>query len=295
MDTALPDWLNKKYPQNYIIRNPFTGSAAFLLLCITFVILYKPFQVHESRYFSYGLTVAVYAVVVSLVLFGWGKALKRLKYFSDPGEWTILKEVLSVVLSLMVMGIAVYFAGFLMEPPVQRWNLHTLVDSILSSFLIFALPFGFFTIINYRYLLVYDIIRNFNTETKTDSPETDEKQISIESQLKKETLVFYPDQLIYAESEGNYTAFYLNYNGQVKKKLIRNSISNIEQQLSDLPFLFRVHRAFIVNVRQVKSQKGNSLGYRLKLAGTETEIPVSRQKTRDFDQVVERYHSSIRP
>jgi DNA-binding LytR/AlgR family response regulator len=187
------------------------------------------------------------------------------------------------------MGVAVYFAGFLMEPPGQRWNLITFSDSLLSSFLIFALPFFFFTIINYRYLLVYEIIKNYNTDNSHPDPETAEKPIRIESQLKKEELVFYPGQLIYAESEGNYIAFYLNLDGQVKKKLIRNSISNIEQQLSVIPFLFRVHRAFIVNVKRIKSQKGNSLGYRLKLSGTEVEIPVSRQKTNEFDQVIKRF------
>ncbi len=178
---------------------------------------------------------------------------------------------------------------FLMEPPGQRWNLITFFDSLLSSFLIFALPFFFFTIINYRYLLVYDIIKNYNTENSQPDQETAAKPIRIESQLKKEELVFYPGQLIYAESEGNYIAFYLNLDGQVKKKLIRNSISNIEQQLSVIPFFFRVHRAFIVNVKRIKSQKGNSLGYRLKLSGTEIEIPVSRQKTSEFDQVIKRF------
>jgi hypothetical protein len=290
MNIGLTKWFYKRYPQNYIIRNPLVGSLAFLGFCITFIIIYKPFQVHESRYFSYGMTVAVYCVFVSLVLFGWVKVLKNLIYFSDPDEWTILKEVLSVVLSLTVMGIAVYFAGFLMEPPVQRWNLNTFFDSLVSSFFIFALPFGFFTIINYRYLLVYDIIKNYNTEARLSPQESAEELIRIESQLKKEELLFYPGQLIYAESEGNYIAFYLNLDGQVKKRLIRNSISNIDQQLSEIPFLFRVHRAFIVNVKQVKSQKGNSLGYRLKLSGTDDEIPVSRQKARDFDQVMKQYH-----
>ena len=84
--------------------------------------------------------------------------------------------------------------------------------------------------------------------------------------------------------------FHLNMENQIKKKTIRNSISNIEQQLSVIPFLFRTHRAYIANVKMVSSQKGNTLGYRLKLIGTDIEIPVSRQKTRDFDQIMKQYH-----
>ena len=289
MVIPISKWLNKRYPQNYIIKNPLIGSLVFLGFCIFFVIVYKPLQVHESRFLSYNITVAIYCFIVTIPLFGLVRLLKRIKYFSDSEEWTVLKEVLSVVLSLLGMGITVYFSGFLLEPPFQSWNLPTFFDSLFSAFLILAVPLSFFSLINYRYLLVSDIIKQFNTETYL-SPGESEELIRIESQLKKEELFFYPDQFIYAESDGNYIIFHLNLENMVKKKIIRNSISNVEQQLSSIPFFFRTHRAFIVNIRKVSSQKGNTLGYRLKLAGIDIEIPVSRQKTRDFDQILKRYH-----
>jgi DNA-binding LytR/AlgR family response regulator len=138
--------------------------------------------------------------------------------------------------------------------------------------------------------LVSDIIKNYNTDSVLASPEPAEELIRIKSQLKKEELTFYPCQFIYAESDGNYIIFHLDIENQIKKKIIRNSISNIEHQLSAIPFFFRTHRAYIVNLKRVCSQKGNTLGYRLKLSGTESEIPVSRQKTRDFDITLGRYH-----
>jgi DNA-binding LytR/AlgR family response regulator len=139
-------------------------------------------------------------------------------------------------------------------------------------------------------LLVSDIIKQFNTKNISLSPDPLEELIRIGSQLKKEELTFFPGQLIYAEADGNYIVFHLNIEDQIKKKIIRNSISNIEQQLSAIPFFFRTHRAYIVNLKKVCAQKGNTLGYRLKLSGTDIEIPVSRQKTRDFDLILERYH-----
>jgi DNA-binding LytR/AlgR family response regulator len=139
-------------------------------------------------------------------------------------------------------------------------------------------------------LLVSDIIKKFNTEAYSKSYGESEELIRIESQLKKEELNFYPNQFIYAESEGNYTSFHLKLENQIKRKIIRNSISNIEQQLSTIPYFFRTHRAFIINLKMIDSQKGNTLGYRLKLSGIDNEIPVSRQKTRDFDEIMNRYH-----
>ena len=283
-------WLNKKYPQNYIIKNPFFGTIIFFVFCIGFAILYKPLDTHESRFFSYNMTVTVYFIIVAFPLFGLVNILKRISYFSNSDDWTILREILSISILLSGIGITVYFSGFLLEPPSERWNIMTFLDSLLSAFLIGVVPFAFFTIINYRYLLVADIIKNFNPETYQTSSGQSEELIRIESQLKKEELAFYPGQFIYAESDGNYIVFYLNVENQIKKRMIRNSISNIEQQLSVIPFLFRTHRAYIVNVKTVSSQKGNTLGYRLKLIGTETEIPVSRQKTRDFDLIMKQYH-----
>ena len=113
--------------------------------------------------------------------------------------------------------------------------------------------------------------------------------IRIASQLNKEELSFYPSQFIYAEADGNYVVFYLNINNQIQKKIIRNSINTIAQQLSSIPYLIRTHRGFIVNVKQVISQKGNTLGYRLKLGGIDDIIPVSRQNAKEFDQLLRQY------
>jgi len=283
-------WLNKRYPQNIIIKNPVVGTMIFLGFCILFAIIYKPFQKHESRFFGYEATVVIYFIIVAIPLWGIVKLLKRTSYFSNSEEWTILKEILSILISLTGMGVVIYFSGFLLEWPSERWNLMTFFDSLISSFLIFAVPFCFFSLINYRYLLVSGIIKQFNAEAYLSEPGASEELIRIESQLKKEELSFYPNQFIYAESEGNYTVFHLNLDNQIKKKIIRNSISNIEQQLSEIPHLFRTHRAFIVNLKKVSSQKGNTLGYRLKLSGAGEEIPVSRQKTRDFDHALKQYH-----
>lgn len=290
MDFLISKLLNRRYPQNFIIKNPLIGSLIFLGFCILFVIIYKPLQAHESRLFSFNLTVAVYCLIVTIPLYGIIRFLKMIKFFSDPEDWTVLKELLSVVISLLGMGIAVYFSGFLLEPPTQRWNLMTFFDSILSAFLIFVVPLSFFSIINYRYLMVSVIIKQFNTEAYLKSSAESEEFIRIQSQLKKEELSFYTNQFIYAESDGNYTTFHLKQENRIKTKIIRNSISNIELQLSSIPFLFRSHRAFIVNIKMVDSQKGNTLGYRLRLSGIDSEIPVARQKTRDFDQIMNRFH-----
>jgi hypothetical protein len=289
MIAQINKWLNKNYPQNFIIEKPLIGTLIFLAFCYFFIVVYKPLNPNQARFFSLEFTIFLYTGSLSVPVFLTIKILKKLRYFSNPNEWTILKEIAAVTIVLSVMGIVLYFDGFLIELPSQRWNLATFFDSFKRGFLVGMIPFMFFTATNYRHLFITDIIRNFNTDNLPSSPEQTEILIRIVSRLKKEELSLYPSQLVYVESDGNYVVFYLHVENQVRKKIIRNSISNIEQQLTAIPFLVRTHRAFIVNIKQVASQKGNTLGYRLKLNGTDAVIPVSRQNTRDFDLLLKRY------
>jgi len=253
------------------------------------MVLYRPLNTHQVRSFSYGVTMAIYNGILGIPVFFVIKLLKKLRYFSNPDEWTLFKEILSIVFILIGNGISIYFIGFLMEEPGERWNLPTFFNSCIISFLIGIIPLIFFTATNYRHLFVADIVKNFIPDSNPPSIQQSEKLIEISSQLKKEELSFYPGEFIYAESDGNYVIFHLNVNNQVRKKTIRNSIGNIEQQLSEIPFCMRTHRAFIVNAKQVASQKGNTLGYRLKFNGIDAIVPVSRLKTRDFDLLLKQY------
>jgi len=225
----------------------------------------------------------------SLFIFGIVKFLRSNRYFSNDMEWTILKEVVSIVIILGSMGLFIYLAGFLLEVHGNRWNLSTFLDSFKHSFLIGIFPLVFFTALNYRFLFVSEILQNYSPIVSSTQTVPPEALVNIGSRLKKEELSFYPAQFIYAESEGNYVVFYLKSETKIRKVVIRNSITEIEQQLSPIPFIMRTHRAYIVNIKKVSSIKGNTLGYHLKLFDTDTEIPVSRQNTQPFNQLLKQF------
>jgi hypothetical protein len=281
--------LTRYYPRNFIIEKPLAGAIIFLVFCYIFMILYKPLNTHPVHSFSYAVTMAIYTGIFFVPVYFVIRFLKRVRYFSDPEEWTFLKEILAIILILFANGISMYFMGFIMEEAGDRWNLRTFINSCLIAFLVGIIPFLLFTATNLRHLLVPNIEKSCGPEGNTASGSRSEKLIEINSQLKKEELSFYPGQLIFAESDGNYVVFHLNVDNHIRKKTIRNSIANIEQQLSEIPYFMRTHRAFIINVKQVTLQKGNTLGYHLKFSGIETIVPVSRQKTRDFDLLLKQY------
>lgn len=291
MNKLFHTWLTNEFPQNYILRKPLTGSLIIALFFFIFVILYKPLSAHESMGISYTATMAIYCMISAAAVFGFGKLIKQIGFFSEKNKWTFAKEVTSILMILLCLGLVIYLTGFLLEPPADRWNMATFLDSLMRAFLIGIIPFTFFTTLTYHQWLNQHIY-TYRTNPEGDAEAfPEEEMIHIQSRLKKEKLSFYSSQFLYAESDSNYVNFYLTLDEQVKKKVIRNSIGDIEKQLDNIPYIFRTHRAFLVNLKKIRQKKGNASGYRLKLENTEASIPVARQKVKAFNDQIDRYHS----
>jgi hypothetical protein len=274
--------LNTKYPQNYIIGEPIFGAFILFAFILGFTFLYQPLNTQKSQWFNFEVTMILYSFTAAFAAWLCIVLLKKLRFFSGT-NWSILKELISMYLVLQVMGIAIFLAAFILENPtkVSRWNLTTFLDSCKYSFLIGILPFAFFTAMNYKYRFKKDE----SIELQNDNNEAPEILINISSTLKKESLSFRASEFLFVTSGGNYVIFYLYQNNEIKKISIRNTISNIENQLADFPNFLRCHRAFIVNIDKVLTKKGNALGYLLNLKNYDIGVPVSRQNVKTFDKL----------
>lgn len=274
----------KKFPQNLVVRQPLPGALLIAGLCFVFLLAYRPLSAHETGGMTYAQTMAVYCALVAITAFAAVWLLKRVPWFADKERWNFLKEILFTLLVLICLGIVIYLAAFLIEPPADRWNLPTFLDSLRNAFLIGILPFALFTGANLGYLFSEQGFQPVTMHPEDPSGHPGEERLQIDSRLKKERLSFFPSQFIFAEADGNYIVFHLSDGNTVKTRTIRNSISNIEKQLAHIPWFFRTHRAFIVNLKKIKTREGNAAGYRLGLEGIKSPVPVSRQNTRAFEE-----------
>jgi len=274
-----------RYPQNYMLRKPLNGALILFLFVTAFTLLYQPMNTQGSRWFNFQFTMLIYGFVSSLAAFLIIWILRRTKFFGDLKRWTLPKELLAIYLVLQLMGVVLFLAAFILEEPSveSRWNLHTFLDSCKYAFLIGSIPFLFFTVSNYRYLLTSGGPSFIDLDQENE--EASEPMIYISSSLKKESLNFRTSELLFVSADGNYVDFHLYRDESIQKVPIRNSISNIEQQFGSIPQYFRCHRAFIVNLDQVSGKKGNALGYQLTLRHYSQKIPVSRQKVKAFEQL----------
>ncbi len=291
----IKSFLNRKYPQSFLIQKPLWGTLAFTIVLFLFAAIYQPLRMHEARSFSFNFTMLLYSLLISAAVFIVAVIIKRTNCFSKDEVWTVSKELLSIFIILSCIGLAVYFAGFIIENQGSRWNLTTFFNSFFRSVLIGIIPVLFPSLLNIRFAFAPEIFQEYQIKGQNKPEEKTEELINIKSKAKKEDLSFLTNEFIYAESEGNYVVFHLIKQGKTFDVIIRNSIGEIEKQLVDIPYLMRTHRAFIVNLKKVIVKDGNSLGYKLKLKGSNNIIPVSRQNTKIFDKLSRQFLLSIHP
>lgn len=280
---------NRQYPQSFLIKTPLWGTVSFVIILYFFVVIYQPLSIHATQTLSFSFTMLFYCLLVSAGVLSISLLIKKTNCFSKNKTWTVSKELSSIVIVLACIGVSAYFAGFIMESQDSRWNLATFLDSFSRSVLIGLIPVLLPSLLNIRFAFTPEIFREYQIKKQEDHEKNSSGLIHIKSRAKKEELSFFPNEFIYAESDGNYVVFHLIRKEKPVEATIRNSISEIERQLIVVPYFMRTHRAFILNLEKVISNKGNSLGYQLKLKGSNNIVPVSRQNILKFDELARRF------
>jgi adenylate cyclase len=104
--------------------------------------------------------------------------------------------------------------------------------------------------------------------------EKKDRIVSIKADTKEE-LEINLNNLLYIEAQENYSKVVWIDDDKPKEKLLRVTLKNIENQITDKNIL-RCHRSFIINANVKYSILGNSNGYHLKSKFLQNTIPVSR-------------------
>jgi len=98
---------------------------------------------------------------------------------------------------------------------------------------------------------------------------------TIHSENKKKAIQLQYKDLLFIASADNYVEVFYIHNYNFKKKIVRNTLKNVELQINN-QFVVRCHRSYIVNLKKVISASGNSKGLFLELENVEKKIPVSK-------------------
>lgn len=144
---------------------------------------------------------------------------------------------------------------------------HSLKAIKIRAFDFLLKPFGFSTL--------KDTLERINKEL-SNKKEVDFRSKKITFKTRYETYYVDPNEIAYCESDNNYTTVFLV---NKKKLVLSKSIKSIEEELN-FPYLFRVHRSYIVNVNLIS--KYNSLDGFVFLLDDTVRVPVSDRKKKQF-------------
>lgn len=103
------------------------------------------------------------------------------------------------------------------------------------------------------------------------------KFIELISENESDNFRIQVSEIVFLKSANNYVEIGYHDEGIVKKKMIRNTLRNVEQQLSEFNNFVRTHRTSIVNIHYVNKLHKNFNNYWLSLDHTKETISVSRQ------------------
>ncbi len=119
--------------------------------------------------------------------------------------------------------------------------------------------------------------RLIQNKLKQFSESYSNKHIEIASDNESDNFRIQVSEIVYAKSADNYVEIGYHDEGIVKKKMVRNTLRNIEQQLSEFNNFIRTHRTGLVNIQYIDKLNKNFNSYWLSLDKTKETIPVSRQ------------------
>jgi len=204
-------------------------------------------------------------------------------------KWTISREILLLIWIVITITIGNYLYSVLLS--IVSW----VGIKGFIVFLGFTLSIAIIPIIGVIVISHNSMLRkNLKASTQLSQMIMDKKgggvsnedKLVITSENRNQKIETSVSNLICIESEGNYVNTWFLEEGKIVRLLIRNTIKNIETQIMGAGNLFKCHRAYIINLSHLEKVSGNSQGYRLQIRYLDKEVPVARNYSKSFREVI---------
>ncbi|WP_109097159.1 LytTR family DNA-binding domain-containing protein [Aquimarina sp. AU58] len=259
--------LNKSCPYSISFRYHFL-IAAILGIIVVFIIVFlhplgsnnftSPFK---TLYFT-GYGIIVFFTYLIAVIFSNGYYLR----------FKIWKWIEELIFCLFFIIIAIIIAFFYTEVIINKKPERLTLILFLNWFKMVFLGFGVIMFV------VTVLLRNYyksmnNVISEKRKPAVEQSKIKLKGTLKKELFSVEETSIVYVRSEDNYVYIYYVEEELLKEKMLRNTLTNIEKQLSSL---IKAHRSYLINPDFIILLKGNAQNAKLQLKNIEDYIPVSK-------------------
>jgi DNA-binding LytR/AlgR family response regulator len=294
----------KNLPMPATFKQPFPAhtlagsirmAAVIGLFVAVFLLVFQPFGMREAsegtaKYLAisgYGLVtfgcISLVSIIFSGLFPGWFRA----------ENWTVGREIQITLFNFLLIGFCNTLYTFLIFR--QPFNLSHLLYFEGITLAVGILPVSLIVLFRHNRLLSRNLklAQEMNSELKQAAPpvipqpaylpafetsEIDEAPaLTFTSETGTEQISIPKPDFLFAVAADNYVELHYLENGSTKKSLIRNTLTRLEETIKQETKIVRCHRAYLVNLAQVRNFSGNAQGLKLELNGTSEQIPVSRK------------------
>lgn len=243
-----------------------------------FVLFFQPFPLETLDYNNRLLYVAGFGAITFLISvfilvglpFMFPKWFKTSEWESGP---PFILNILLLILTATAFAFYIRFVG----------------KSSLSLYIIFKMVLvclipAFILVILYKNKSQERMIELLREQNKAYVLKINEyeknsgqKEISIFSANKSDNVTLKSKDIIHIKSADNYIEIFYLENDSIEKKIIRNTLKDIEAQLSEHKNIIRCHRTSLINIFYIEKLTRDYSGYSLLVSELAEKVPVSRQ------------------
>jgi len=277
-------FLNKPYPFNSDLKHNAKIILFISVGVLVYILLFLPIDISsftekEITYLIAGITVATF-IMLSMNLIVFPSLIPKM---FDNSRWTIKREIIWNAWTLIsISGIYYILYSFVYGVYIIHF-----VDLLQFVFLA-VIPVSAVIVINYNRLLRNNLkmARQLNAKL-AENKQLRERLIDFDSEYKKDNLIVRADSIIMIKSADNYIEVYYEKDGIVKKRLIRSSLSKMENMLKDFSFMFKCHRSYIINLNHIAEIQGHDAqGYKVFFEGIDFPALVSQTYVDAFNNII---------
>lgn len=259
----------------------YTKVIILIALSVIFILtIFQPFGTAEFNHPYKRLLLAGYGGVIfvmGILYYGISELFISSKM---KDSWNIINELLFLISNVFLSLVGCYlYYGILFS---RKISLSSFVDFLNFAGSVAAIPVGVYLIFIYMQYKGVSHLKTSESVEKNFNSGSD--RIALTGTSKNEKIELDIDDLLYIKSNDNYVIIYLRENGAIKKKMLRNTLNRIETMVEKS--LIRCHRSFLVNPIKIQAINGNITNSKLRIDGSDIEIPVSRSKVHEFRDLV---------
>ncbi len=194
-------------------------------------------------------------------------------YYSRKKRLMLFQYLLWIAIEIFFMSL--FYTLYSHSVDTTKDIIQTFKSSVKNTSLVLLLPYS----VSWLYFSWIDKSKKLEELEEGHSQETYSSHMVPFTDEKGEVkLTVNSENLLYLEAADNYINVHYLIKGTLSSFMIRNSLKNIEQSLSNQhQTVIRCHRSYMVNVEKVKIMRREKKGVFIELEGDKVKnIPVSK-------------------